>query len=1035
MSEGPRACCRCGSTKVNLGPCPACALEQILLGGEPEDPTGSEAISSITGAGWGHDYQILDKLGEGGMGVVYRARQLSLGRIVALKTIRSASSAREDDRERFLQEAAAVARLRHPNVVTVFEVGEHEEGPWFAMEFVEGRSLAELARQNPFPPEQAAELVRKLAGAIHHAHEQGVLHRDLKPSNVMMDAGGEPRVLDFGLAKTNSQGSDLTQTGAVLGSPSYMPPEQAKGTQGGFDRRGDVYSLGAILYELLVGHPPFQGATPLATLRLVMDQEAIAPRQFNPSLPRDLETICLTCLAKLPERRYPTAASLEDELGRFLRDEPILARPAGWMERTGRWCRRQPRLAASLLLSFLLLGALAAVSSVAALKLHAERSRTKQAHAQAEAQLWSAYLAQARAARYGGRPGRREESLSAIRSATAIRTSAALRTEAVGALVLHDIGPELRWRAEIPAGLAYTPDLKSYAMGSADGGIQVFETDGDRPVAELDEPGGRPMALRWSHGPVRLAVLSDSGSVRVWDWTNRQSIPLPSMPPARLDSGSIALRPDGGQLCVLGRDGRLSLVQLDSPPATLGQRIGQSVSRMGYSPDSRRLAVLSEQQVEIWEVSPPRILRTLTQPGGPTTICWLGDSRRIAVGHRTGEIHIWDAELGTSVAFPGHTQHISTLAVSPQNDLLVSHGWDATSRLWDTSTGRQLLVATHGLATEFDTTGTRLAFHREEGGFGTWAFQRGEGLVTLGEWSAQVGTIEFSPDSRWLLTADHRGLSLWDPESGRRAAWVSANQAMAATFSAAGDAVLAFQGDTLLRWPVEPLTSGTPGVRFGPGTPIARDPGNHFTALRLAAGGNAIVAAGRDRSIALDLGKPARRLVFADQLPQEFLAVAPGGDWSATASFRGYGVLLWRRNVGLVHQLVTNDSAQLAFSPDGKLLATASPDALRIFNTADWKVQRSEALQIAGAYPAPVSFSPDGQMLAYSPDRREIRLTEPLTGEERLTLHSPTAGSLNQMRFSPDGRWLAVVEETRVVRCWDLRLLRTKLAGMGLDWK
>lgn len=247
MSEEPRTCCRCGSPKVDPGPCPACALEQILLGRCPAESVGSESPPTDARSGWDHDYRVLDKLGEGGMGVVYRARQLSLGRIVALKTIRSARSAREDDRERFLQEAAAVARLRHPNVVTVFEVGERDGCPWFAMEFVEGRSLAELARQNPFPPGKAAGLVRKLAGAIHHAHEQGVLHRDLKPSNVMIDASGEPRVLDFGLAKTSSAGNDLTQTGAVLGSPSYMPPEQAKGTQGDFDRRGDVYSLGAIL--------------------------------------------------------------------------------------------------------------------------------------------------------------------------------------------------------------------------------------------------------------------------------------------------------------------------------------------------------------------------------------------------------------------------------------------------------------------------------------------------------------------------------------------------------------------------------------------------------------------------------------------------------------------------------------------------------------------------------------------------------------------------------------------------------------------
>jgi len=318
------------------------SVEPPTIGANEPAMSGQAPGTTVRNFG---DNELLEEIARGGMGVVYKARQASLNRIVALKMILAGGLASPVDVQRFHTEAKAAANLDHPNIVPIYEVGEHEGQHYYSMKLIVEGSKAGGTAKASIDQRQAAHFLATAARAVHHAHQRGIIHRDLKPANILVDEQGQPHITDFGLAKRLEGDANLSQSGAIVGTPAYMPPEQAAGTKD-LTIAADIYSLGAIFYQLLTGKPPFVGATSLDVLMQVLENDPIPPRQVNPNIDRDLETICLKCLDKNPQKRYSTAEALAEDLRRFLASEPIAARPAGRLERTLKWARRRPAAAA-----------------------------------------------------------------------------------------------------------------------------------------------------------------------------------------------------------------------------------------------------------------------------------------------------------------------------------------------------------------------------------------------------------------------------------------------------------------------------------------------------------------------------------------------------------------------------------------------------------------------------------------------------------------------------------------------------------------
>jgi len=551
-------------------------------------------------------YEVLEVLGRGGMGVVYKARQLGFKRIVALKMVIGGSHARAEVLSRFLAEAELIARLHHRHIVQVYDFGTHEGLPFYSMEYLSGGSVAARVRGEPQPSRWSAELVQQLAEAMHAAHLANIVHRDLKPANVLLESDGSPRITDFGLAKWTEH-PDLTATGAVMGTPSYMAPEQAAGRTDAIGPAADIWALGAILYDLLTGRPPFKGASTTETLEQVRQREPAPIRLLQPNCPRDLQTICHKCLQKDVQKRYPSAAELADDLRRFLAGEPIHARPVGLAERGWRWCRRNRplvalygvvALAACVLLGMALwfsaqMGAAHADREIIKSREAAAQAKALAAEKVAEAQRFVSQVNQARARIARPRPGWTWAALDdlarAARSAPSAATKDELRADAAECLTSLDVRLVRPLNEGLSASsIAWSPDGKRLAIGHR--AVNVFAPRCDITLAPLD-PTDK------SH-TVQVPANRTTGGVGL-------TVDLVSI---------IAFSTDGRWLAAGMRSGWLHRIDLTQPETAPQSQLAHDriVTGLAFSNDGRSLYSSGGMTVRRWDAATGESLATFT---------------------------------------------------------------------------------------------------------------------------------------------------------------------------------------------------------------------------------------------------------------------------------------------------------------------------------------------------------------------------------------------------------------------------------------
>jgi serine/threonine protein kinase/WD40 repeat protein len=1015
-------------------------------------------------------YELVERLGRGGMGVVYKARHLQLGRWVALKMIGSGSHADPRELARFRTEAEAAARLQHANIVQVYEVGEFNGCPFITLEFIDGGSLAQhIAGESP-PAREAAQLVETLARAAAYAHQHGVVHRDLKPANILL-AGAKhvtagatiserpsalsardlrfraPKITDFGLAKRLDDGIGQTKTGELLGTPGYMAPEQVNGKTG---PAVDIYALGAILYELLTGRPPFRAETAYETVQQIMREEPISPSRLRPRLARDLETICLKCLQKDPERRYESASALADDLHRFLADQPITARPAGWYERTHRWCRRN-RIVATLMASVAgLMLALVSGSIVAALWWKKERDsaeyhrgQSEDAERRAVDKLWSASLAQAQAGRWSRRAGQRFASLEAIAQAARIRPSLELRNEAIACLTLIDLRMSRQWEsagASRAPVVAFDPNLERYAQGAEGGAVTIRDVATDREIKRI--PGDDPAIrhLQFSLDGRYVAIVgSPKNPLRVWDLMDHQLVYASS---EQVNGISAEFSPDNSRIAAGVADGSIRVVDLSSKRESHRLTDGPAATYLRFHPDSNQLAVVSAtpHQIQIRSLDKSRAGPTMRHPAAIRCAAWSRDGRLIATGADDWNVYLWDARTGKQHhILRGHQGEIMRLEFSPNGHLLASVAWDGTVRLWDPWNGVQRIssVGAGWRSIQFDRTGTKLAYAQEGSKIGLWEIHGDAEWRPLyghmgakGPWGAA-----FSNDGRLLASVSRDGVRIWDVEISKELVHLPAGLTLGSFFHhPTGDLITAGSLGAL-RWPVRMDTSDNVGhFCIGPPQLVPGIPEGNLERGALSPDGRYMVVCSATRGglvILLDLVEKRRINEFA-HLNVFTVGVSSDGRWVASAARNGPGVKLWNTRTGKLECDLSTGAGYIAFSPDGKWLAVSGREEITLWEVGTWqrrwRVERQPANMLG-----PVAFSPDG-LLAVALTQSVIHLVDPASGEQVAALETTDPVSHSALCFDQSGSRLAAVTASHAIHIWDLSRIREQLHTLGLDW-
>ncbi len=822
------------------GLCPRCLVRVVRATRANADAAGDATAAARQTLG---EYELLEEIDHGGMGVVWRARQISLNRVVALKLILTGRFASESELKRFRVESEAAAHLDHPNIVPIYQVGEHEGQPYFAMKFIEGGSLARripndelrmsnetaVAAGSKFDIRNSALVISKVARAVHHAHQRGLLHRDLKPANILLDAQGEPHVTDFGLAKRFEDDGRLTMSGAVLGTPNYMSPEAAAGNAKQLTTATDIYSVGAILYELLAGRPPFQADTPLATMRQVMDEEPERPSILNLRVDRDLETICLKCLEKDPQRRYSSAAELADDLERWMRDEPILARRCTSAERLVKSARRHPVHAAGI--TTLLLVLAAGVSGILWQWRRAEHEteRVREAAAREAAALLrneaakDAFLEQARAFRTSMQMGQRIKALGALAAAARIRPSIEMRNEALAALALPDLveeGPGIRL-VDATYNAGADADVRVAVYTDAREGLRLHNLADGHMLTNWSMAGRFPGWLTFSPNGNWLSSRNWDQAV-FWNLASQQtSRSFKTRFEQKIHHG-MEFSPDSRHWAVADGGVTISLVNVESGELVKKLEADAPVSAFTFSPDGRHLAVSAGRSLQLWNLAEGAVVQRIPMPA-VTWLSWHADGGRVVAVGGDDVLRIVELPSGEVWSVAGETARIAGRAVlQPGGTLMATGNSMAELRLWDLATGRLWFKVPDLQFYHFSRDGKRLACFKSPptGNLIAASVIEGSELRSFIGPTNVMLDLDASPDGRWLAGACDDGVRLWKLACGQQVDFAPLTNVATIEFSGDSQSLLVQSGDDRLRVPLlmkerryySPMVLGSPVI-------------------------------------------------------------------------------------------------------------------------------------------------------------------------------------------------------------------------------
>ncbi len=937
-------------------------------------------------------YEILGVLGSGGMGVVYKALDVRLQRLVAIKMIQPPPDTTPEVWQhlvrRFRTEAEAVARLQHPNIVQIHAIGEHHGWPYFSLEFCRGGSLEKELDGTPWEARRAARLVETLAHAVHAAHEANIVHRDLKPANVLLTEDGTPKVGDFGLAKKLDE-EGHTQPGAVVGTASYMSPEQARGEARSVGRPTDVYALGAILYELLTGRPPFKADTTLNTLLQVVNDEPVPPRRLQPQVPRHLETICLHCLRKDPRRRYSTAQALAEDLRRFLDGRAPVVTPPGLAERT--WLLYRRNKLTGTLLALLVVGTVTAMCLLAHFSLE-----TGRANRDLQEAAYANHISLAH----------REYQANNIAGARRILEACLPGQQGWERDYLRRLCQAERWVLQGHEGgvssVAVEAGSRWIASAGQDGTVRLWDLAAGREQDVLRGHDGEVTAVVFGPGG-KVASAGADGTIRIWD-------------PARGDGrilgrqkkkiGCLAYHPREELLAVGDDGGTVAVWDVAAGKERTSWPAGQGVRDLAFDREGKRLVVAADREDEgktrhaatVWDIGGKKLF-TFGAPAAVTGVAFDSGGTRIAVSCQAELVHLVDMETGKIRDLRGHASGVAAVAFGPDGKQVASAGWDGTVALWQLDVPSEdeepILLRGHTKpprAVVFSRDGRWLVSGGDDGAVRVWQVGVNPEHTVLGEAFVGAAGLAFRPDGKQVAAACWY---LHKTEPGRA--------------MTAGEVRLFDPAGSPRQEPL--LLHGHRG---------------ELTAVAYAPEGGELATAGADGKLMLWDSREGVHLRTLEGHEGKATGVVFHPDGKQLISCGEDGAIrVWGRQKGdLLRKLEGHAGAvtSLAVSPDGRWLASGGADRMvRLWDLSGGEMVRS--LEGHGDKVTAVAFSPDGTVVASGCSDHGVRLWDRETGRLRHLLWGHS-GPVRSLAFHPGGRRLASAGGQNLapgeIRLWDV---------------